>query len=308
MVVFSTKTVFGFCIWFASAVSTFASSESNVDLWEADDALVLAEPCVAIVKEIMGLHDAVELQCSTPSEMIYNVPNVDVAWIRKESSSGALVSGVTMLGIPPQTLIDKRTQTLILDGPPTLLNDIDNSESHNRRHLAVTTGTKRVLVVRVIATDSTTTATESELASDIFGDDGDILNMKSQYYDCSFGKLQMEKTDDRVGATTNIQNGVVTISPGVATDGGELAMVNAISSMLAIEFSTPASNLADHIMYCLPPGTFYGLAYAYMNGFRSVYNDIWCSSPSVQMHELGHNLNMGKKFESIKPGQYTTRY
>jgi hypothetical protein len=47
--------------------------------------------------------------------------------------------------------------------------------------------------------------------------------------------------------------------------------------------------IADYVMVCLPPGTSGGgwLAYAYLNYWLSVYNDYWCKSPSVQMHEMG---------------------
>jgi hypothetical protein len=47
--------------------------------------------------------------------------------------------------------------------------------------------------------------------------------------------------------------------------------------------------IADHVIVCLPPGTAGGdwLAYAYVNYWLSVFNDYWCKSPSVQMHEMG---------------------
>jgi hypothetical protein len=35
------------------------------------------------------------------------------------------------------------------------------------------------------------------------------------------------------------------------------------------------------------------VAYAWMNDWRSVYNDDVCSTVSAQMHEVGHNLNLG---------------
>lgn len=244
----------------------------------------------------MANKELAELQCSTPSEMIYTVPHVDTTWIRNKGTLGELFSGETLLDIPPGTLIDKRTQTLMLDAPPKLVN-VDK-ETRSRRHLSVTMGVKTVLVVRVSATDSTTTSSEAELASDIFGDNGDLVNLKSRYSECSFGKLEMQKAADADGVSTNIRNGVVTIAPGVATSVGDQAMVNIINTKIAEEFSVAASVLADHVMYCLPPGTFGGLAYAYLNGFRSVYNDVWCSSISVQVHEVGHNLNMGKEFDS----------
>jgi hypothetical protein len=46
----------------------------------------------------------------------------------------------------------------------------------------------------------------------------------------------------------------------------------------------------DSWMYCLPPGTMSGIAYAFINSWMSVYSNEWCNYPSGQMHELGHNF------------------
>jgi hypothetical protein len=291
---FSIRSLFGLCICVLAA-NSYVRSDSDINIFASEsEVVILSEPCIAVVKEIMSFEDTAELQCSTPSDLVYTIPHVDTAWIRQKETSGELISGETLLDIPPNTFMNEKTQTLLLDAPPTLMNDIEDTGIRKRRHLAVTAGVKTVLVVRVRATDRTTSSSEAQLASDIFGDNGDQINLKSQYNDCSFGKLEITKAADRNGATTKIRNGVVTISPGVSTSVGDQKMVNAISAKLAKEFSTAASNLADHVMYCLPPGTFNGLAYAYLNGFRSVYNDSWCSSVSVQVHEMGHNLNLGK--------------
>ena len=59
-------------------------------------------------------------------------------------------------------------------------------------------------------------------------------------------------------------------------------------------------NQFDHIMMCLPPGTNGPIGYAYLNDRVSVYNEYtrggqsksWCTAVSIQMHEIGHNLNL----------------
>ena len=43
--------------------------------------------------------------------------------------------------------------------------------------------------------------------------------------------------------------------------------------------------------------TTYARAYAYINSWLNVFHDDWCMSLSLQMHELGHNLNMGHSNE-----------
>ena len=66
-----------------------------------------------------------------------------------------------------------------------------------------------------------------------------------------------------------------------------------IDDALKTKFSvSSASQLADHVMYCLPPGTMSGIAYAYINHWKSVYSDLWCTYVSAQLHEIGHNLNL----------------
>eukprot|EP00957_Ditylum_brightwellii_P196488 14971448-Ditylum_brightwellii.AAC.1 len=57
------------------------------------------------------------------------------------------------------------------------------------------------------------------------------------------------------------------------------------------------SKLANHVMYCLPPGTMSGIAYAYINSWNSVYSDNWCTYLTAQMHEIGHNLNLAHSNE-----------
>ena len=46
-----------------------------------------------------------------------------------------------------------------------------------------------------------------------------------------------------------------------------------------------------------------GIAYAFVNSWLSVYKDRWCNYPSVQMHELGHNLGLDHSGEGI--GEYS---
>jgi hypothetical protein len=39
------------------------------------------------------------------------------------------------------------------------------------------------------------------------------------------------------------------------------------------------------------------VAYGYINSWLTVYNDVWCEYLSAQMHELGHNLDLGHSNE-----------
>ncbi|CAJ1928705.1 unnamed protein product [Cylindrotheca closterium] len=258
----------------------------------------MTEPCLAIVREITNDDDDADLICETPSGMAYLVPSVNEAWIRKKEFEDELFSGETELVLPDPTYYDIETDTLILDAPPGLKNpQLDDNSPDRRRlkNLERTIGVKKVLVVRVQATNSVTSLSEDQLSSDIFGGNGDVNNLRSQYYDCSYGKLEFRKTQDRRGKTTSIRNGVVTITPGAPAQIGDMRMTNRINSKLKEEFGMGVRELADHIMYCMPPGTMseWAVAYGWMNSYATVFNDAVCSEVSTQMHEIGHNLNMG---------------
>eukprot|EP00526_Cylindrotheca_closterium_P008237 CAMPEP_0113609012 /NCGR_PEP_ID=MMETSP0017_2-20120614/4244_1 /TAXON_ID=2856 /ORGANISM="Cylindrotheca closterium" /LENGTH=819 /DNA_ID=CAMNT_0000517761 /DNA_START=189 /DNA_END=2648 /DNA_ORIENTATION=+ /assembly_acc=CAM_ASM_000147 len=241
--------------------------------------------------------DRADLQCATPSGMLYTIPQVDKAWIEEKQLNHELISGVSQIDLPPNTLIDVETQTLVLDSEPILRNPSSRDSIRGRRKLATADkakGTKTVLVVRVEATDSATSLSERELASDVFGDNGDPNNLSSQYKACSFEKFEMTKAWGKRGVSQDIVNGVTTVQVPLATSSGEAAILNAINSELTTQFSTGVSDLADFVMFCLPPGVMHpdDIAYAHMNGYRSVYNDDACRQVSTQIHEIGHNLNL----------------
>jgi len=61
--------------------------------------------------------------------------------------------------------------------------------SNSRR---LTTGTKTVLVVRVVANDSSTTSSADQLSDSVFGTNGDLVNLKTQYAACSHNQLQFQ--------------------------------------------------------------------------------------------------------------------
>jgi hypothetical protein len=152
-----------------------------------------------------------------------------------------------------------------------------------------TTVVKKVLVIRVETADATTTASEAELENKIFGANGDILNLKSLYNQCSSGQLRFEpQTNNNLIGT----DGVYTVSlPNhnvIGTDNDVIR--DAAIDQASVDFGNVAlDEIADHVIICLPPGTNgeEWLAYAYVNYWLSVFNDYWCKSPSVQMHEMG---------------------
>eukprot|EP00957_Ditylum_brightwellii_P068658 5212125-Ditylum_brightwellii.AAC.1 len=104
---------------------------------------------------------------------------------------------------------------------------------------------------------------------------------------------------------TNIVDGVVevTVNTVCATQcAGD--MVNDINNALVVAFgyadvNSFADNLANYVMHCLPPGAMSGIMYANVNSWLSVYDDNWCQYTSVQLHEIGHNINLASSGEFL---------
>ena len=99
----------------------------------------------------------------------------------------------------------------------------------------------------------------------------------------------MTGTDNR--DETSISNRVTTVRVPKAT-------FKDIKSALNQNFSVSSPRqLADHVMYCLPPDGMNGIAYAYVNFWVCIYSDTWCHSVSTQMHKIGHNLGLAHSEE-----------
>jgi hypothetical protein len=223
--------------------------------------------------------------CETESGEMYLVD-----FPRLEGQMPDLQSGSTELMLPTNAVVDRdnyeiRVTEMLPQTRPSAL-------FHSRRELAQVEGTLSCLVVRVEASDASTTRSEKELSNSIFGNDQSnpqTINMQSQFKNCSHGKLNFIEADDRNGSFgRNIRNGATTVYVDLPTSGGETLMANAITNALNSVFEVERPpELADHILYCLPPGTMDGVAYAYINSWSSVYNDEWCNMLSSTMHEIG---------------------
>ena len=165
-------------------------------------------------------------------------------------------------------------------------------EVNRHRHLAIVTGTKPVLAVKVIHTGlgpgggpslGTTTNNATVIADSIFGaavGGPDLVNMNSQFKACSHGKLNMIPAANRASsnsAVTNIVKGVVevTVNTDCTTTPCNGQMRKDVNNALSAAFGSAilGGSTANHVMHCLPPNAWSGLAYAYVNSWNSVYSD-----------------------------------
>ena len=222
------------------------------------------------------------LACLTDDGNAYKVKAANQNFLKANfGENGAFISGETDLTFGNDAAFDPVSNEILSKIPPGLA----KKSWESGRKLAVTNGQKSVLVVRVIASDGSTSASDTALSNSVFGNGVDPVNLSSQYAACSHNKLEFVKAAEKTGATNSITNGVVTVTVSTAVAEGDGAMRNAITTKLNSDFSVSSPNqLANHVMYCLPSGTMSGIAYAYINSWNSVYSDNWCTYVSAQMH------------------------
>ncbi len=118
---------------------------------------------------------------------------------------------------------------------------------------------RRVLGVRVVASDATTTANLTTLGGNIFGTGatGSLVNMVERYTSCSYGLISMTPYNGQVPSSVNIKDGMVEVSIGITVTGIARNTV-ADAVIAALRTSLGISDLPsvfDHVMLCLPPGT-----------------------------------------------------
>jgi len=183
----------------------------------------------------------------------------------------------------------------------------------NRRRLSIN-GTKTVLMVRVNALDVDNSHTEEELSDAVFGTSGRLVSLKSQYGACSNGKLNfvpatgVDIVDGKFGIlahcnlyvlvwylthlaldtlfsfylSKHLCIGITTVNLDINAKGGDRkAFESNVTTILNSRFDVDSpSELADHIMMCMPAGTtgdVFGnwAAYAYVGSSLSSFNDEW---------------------------------
>ncbi len=166
-----------------------------------------------------------------------------------------------------------------------------------RAEIAGTLDTRKVLVVRVVDVDGDGRGPDADaekLQEDIFI--GKVC-LKTQYEACSHDQVLIEQaTEFSSSLENNVEvQGVVDVHINAIAKLGnykalEFEAVTAANSTYGEKY--PLAETFDHVMFCQPGGTGDWLAYAYVNDWRSFYNNEWCQRVSAQMHEIGHNLNL----------------
>ena len=232
------------------------------------------------------------LVCEKPNGTIYKINTPDHLDLLEKFRSGEYESGVDVLMLTEDIIINNSKAEITSSVPLVFVKKKDQrglgrgSDQSGRG----SSGYRSVLAVRVIRKYARSTASEEEISNSIFGNGKDPVNLVSQYGACSHNKLRFVKPPYRRGLTKSIVNGVVTIAVPYNTYG-RLAYENAITSELNRQFGvTNPNQLADHVMYVLPPNSMGYAAYAYYNHWCTIYDGNWCLSVSTQMHGKNYFL------------------
>ena len=155
-------------------------------------------------------------------------------------------------------------------------------------------GTKPILVVKV--TDSGGLAREesaAQISADIFGTHTtggttyiDNVNLKSQMYGCSHGKLNIEPGY----STANVAPGTMEVTiPISLTTNDRYAIHNAITAEVEQILNIDLPGPYEQVMYVIEK-CYVGCgwaAYAYVNSWMSVYQAKYYKYTAVQVHEIG---------------------
>ncbi len=245
--------------------------------------------CVVLLKEVQLLDGELEeVDCYDPETQIYHRLEASLEEkLKKDIKNNKVKSGSTTMNADGSYDIDGDGHRVLHVSDVDSITYEDFVPEHGRR-LAVTTGTKEMLAIRVVAADASTTASLTAISDSWFGTSGDPVNLKSQYTACSYGALTCNAASKTTSTGVAVTNGVHEVTISNTVSGVENGIIrDAVVAAGNSALGTMQSQF-DHVMLCLPPGTSSNggswIGYAYINWYLSVFNNDWCNYVSIQMH------------------------
>jgi len=208
----------------------------------------------------------------------------DNFWIKNEK---VLVSGESTIGFP----------IIYYDESSNTLNALNESQLQIEtipRISATSKGVKTVLAIRANAKDTSTSMDLQAMISRIYESK---YSLRRQYKKCSVNQLKLLPFEGKTSTGVNVENGVGEVFIDINVKG---SVESKVEREMVNEANAKYGNLSaqfDFVIFCMPPGTGDWLAYASVNGWKSVYNDKWCDNLTVLQHEVGHNINLGHSGE-----------
>jgi hypothetical protein len=158
----------------------------------------------------------------------------------------------------------------------------------------------------------------SELSDAVFGTSGDSVNLSERFASCSYGQLIMKPYEDTTTTGVSIPGtqykiGLVEVEISNNVQGATDDTIKNAAETAARALLGDLPDQFDHVIFCIPPGTngnwiaygkfarrvlllrhlraheclLFSPLSAGVNSWYSVYNDAWCTYPSVLLHEIG---------------------
>ncbi|KAG7349112.1 peptidase M4 thermolysin family protein [Nitzschia inconspicua] len=227
--------------------------------------------CEVDDKEVNGSAYGIDNNKRKNFKRFLDLKGVDKKYLDEHANSGSSILRVKGAHMKHEELEITKDATFAIEDIP---------ESHRR--LAPTSGTLKTKVVRVSGSNgaASPTATSAKLKEDIF-DDASCL--KSQYSACSKGALTITEGPIEEVTIATDPSGPADVTRGWM-EGNATALVAKADYQL--------------VLFCQPQTTGGWIAYAYINDWRSYYNNNWCQYVSAQLHEVGHNLGLAHAGEA----------
>ena len=182
------------------------------------------------------------------------------------------------------------TEFSVIDNAPGALRHLQERQLR-------TTGRLSIAIIRIISRDGVEpTAKESDFNAIM---NGNQVNLRTQMEKCSIGQFRLTKAK-RFVINVRVDERMSELKRGAVA-------VAAASKKLLSQFNIgQVSDLADRVLFCVPPGTGNWAASAGMNHWKAQFNDGFCTSLSATMHELGHTLGLPHSNEGgVKYGDRT---
>ena len=124
-------------------------------------------------------------------------------------------------------------------------------------------------------------------SNEVFGTGNDPVNLKTNIEECSWGKATVTPG---VGDSNEVATGVIEVTIDIPLDGSSRSAIrNAVTAKVQDKLGLTLPGPYDYVLYSLE--NCYGsecgwAAYAYINHWMSVYQNVYYRRPGVLMHEV----------------------
>ena len=205
-----------------------------------------------------------------------------------------LLEGVPIDGSDIQIPIGIDVEGLLIGGGGNRERDLQTDTSFGSH-----VGVKHTLVVKVYDVNGKArTESPEQISDDIFGTNGDAVNLRTQMSACSMGRVDFRPGDNgngNIDQTLYVAPGVITVQIDISIESNSRTDIeNAITTKVQYKLKSTLPGPYKHVIYivekCYVDCTY--AAYAYVNSYLGVYQGENYKYVGVLMHEIGHNFGL----------------